>query len=252
MIRKPHARTAQLVATWLVCNGCASSPERPFRAEFEIGPLWQSRNRVASPGDTGTRFDLDQLTGSGPIPAGRLTLDCDIAPDHGVRAVAAPLEVSGTGVLDQDVSFQGRNFAAGLPTKATYKFNTYRLTYRYRFLANEHWQLRVGATGYIRDAEIRLEQGGTSERDGNIGFVPTLHLDGEYRLSDRWRIGADFDGLAGGPGRLLELAVKANYDLDENWTVGLGYRAIEGGADTDSVYAFAWVQSAVLSVGFRF
>jgi hypothetical protein len=236
----------------VLCLGCASSPERPFRAEIEIGPLWQSRNDAAVPGDSGTRFAVDDLTGSGPFPAGRFTFDWDIGEDHGLRAVAAPLEVSGTGVLDRDVSFQGRTFAAGQATKATYKFNTYRLTYRYRFLANDHWQFRVGATALVRDAEIELEQGSTSESDSNVGFVPLLHLDGEYRLSDHWRFGAEFDGLAGGPGRFLELTLRAQYDIDDQWSLGLGYRTLEGGADTDSVFAFAWLHSVFFNVGFRF
>ena len=86
----------------------------------------------------------------------------------------------------------------------------------------------------------------------NVGFVPTLHLEGEYRASDHWRFGFDFDGLAGGPGRLLELTAKAHYDIDDDWTLGVGYRTLEGGADTDSVFAFAWLHTALFSLSFRF
>jgi hypothetical protein len=43
-----------------------------FEVEFEMGPVWQSRNDVELPNDgTATRFSLKELTGSGPWLAGR-------------------------------------------------------------------------------------------------------------------------------------------------------------------------------------
>jgi len=235
-----------------LCFGCASSPERPFRVRAELGSLWQSRNDSAVPGDIGTRFAVDELTGSGAVPFGRLAFDWAIDENHGLRAVAAPLELSGDGALDQDVLFQGRTFAAGARTRARYQFNSYRLTYRYLWFSEELWQLRVGATGLVRDAAIELEQGATSASESNVGFVPLLHLDGDVRLGDHWHLEAEFDGLAGGPGRLLELTLGARYDVDDRWSLGLGYRTLEGGVDTDSVYSFAWLHSVFFNVGFGF
>ena len=84
------------------------------------------------------------------------------------------------------------------------------------------------------------------------GFAPLLHVGAEYRLSDRWQFLLDFDGLAGGPGRAFDVALKANYDINDNWRVGAGYRLLEGGVDSNAVFNFAWVNYAVLEVGYRF
>ena len=242
-----------LSSALLVAVACSAPPERPFQLELEAGPVWQTRNDVAVPGDTGTRFALDDLTGSGPFASGRVSFDWNVDPDHGLRVVVAPLSFSGTDVLSQPVRFQDTVFAAGQPTEGRYKFNTYRLTYRYRLFADGPWEFRIGATGVIRDAEIGLEQNGTSETRTDVGFVPVVHLDGSVRLGEHWRLAADFDGFGlPGTGRLIDLALKAYYDIDETWTVGIGYRTLEGGADNDSVYTFSWLHYALLSVGVRF
>ena len=40
--------------------------------EIESGAVWFSRNDTRIPGDTGTKFDMLDLTGSGPEPYVRL------------------------------------------------------------------------------------------------------------------------------------------------------------------------------------
>ena len=55
----------------------------------------------------------------------------------------------------------------------------------------------------------------------------------------RWTAIFDFEGLAGGPGRALDLALKERYDLTDRWSVGGGYRMLEGGVDSaDSAYLY--------------
>jgi hypothetical protein len=163
----------------------------------------------------------------------------------------APLEVEGGGILETDTDFAGEVFPAGA-TDATYKFNAYKLSYRYTFPARATWRWRAGFTLVIRDANVELRQGSLQANDDDVGFVPALHVSGEYQLSDRWWFSLDFDGLAGGPGRLFDVALKLEYDLNDSWRMSAGYRALEGGADTDDVYSFGWLNYAVLGVGYRF
>jgi hypothetical protein len=242
------------VATLRWCCGPRNDKPlcRRFRVEIEGGPVWQTRNDAAIPGDTGTRFPLDEVTGAGPFPYGRITLDYMIAPRHSVRALVAPLEIKKSGRLDRDVSFDGRDFAAGALTRGTFKFNSYRLGYRYLLACGPTWALHVGATAKIRDAKIELEQGAVRGRKTDLGFVPLLHIDFEKRLSQRWRFSADLDGAAAPQGRAFDLALKLYYDLDDRTSVGFGYRTIEGGADNDTAYTFTWLHQALLSLEYRF
>ncbi len=225
---------------------------RPFRVEVEAGPTWQSRNDVRIPGDTGTRFSMADLIGAGPYPVGRVTADWDVNERHAVRAVVAPLELEGSGHLDQATTFDGQVFAPGVRTDGKYRFSSYRLGYRYTFLHDERWRLRVGGTLFVRDAEIELRQAGTSASDSDVGLVPLVNLAADFYPSRRWRIAAELDGLASSQGRAFDLSLKGHYDLSDRCTLGFGYRTIEGGAGNDDVYNFAWLHSLVVSLSYGF
>ena len=230
----------------------AQEPTR-FAVELELGPVWQSSNDVQIPNDAdGTRFSLVDLAGYGPWPAGRLYLTWNINERHGLRALAAPLSFTETGILQEPVDFAGASYLPGVPTEATYQFDSWRLTYRYRFHDGDRWTWWVGATAKVRDAKIELVQGGVTSRDTDLGFVPLLHVAADWRLAERWHLQLDLDALAGGPGRAEDFAAKIAYDLDDRWSITAGYRTVEGGADTDDVHAFAWFHYAVVSGVYRF
>jgi hypothetical protein len=230
----------------------AAAAQTPrFAVELEGGPVWQTSNDVEIPNDgTATRFSLADVVGSGPWPAGRLYLTWNVAERHGLRLLLAPLSVTEDGVLPGQVEFAGASYAPG-QARATYTFNSYRLSYRYRFRDTERWTAWVGFTAKVRDAEIALEQGATSSFSDDLGFVPLLHLAADWRVAPRWRLSVDADALAGGPGRAVDAALKAGYDVGERWRLSAGYRTVEGGADVTRVYNFAWLHYAVLSLTWR-
>ena len=224
-----------------------------FSAELEVGPAWQSRNDVQIPNtEEGTRFSLVDLVGNGPYPAGRLYLTWNISERHSLRALLAPFSYTDLGVFEDSVDFAGETFAPDIATDATYKFNSWRLGYRYRLLRSDHFRWWIGFTAKIRDAKIRLEQPGTAAEDTDVGFVPLLNLGLEYRVAGRWYSLLDVDGLAGGPGRAIDGAVKIGYDLSRRWSLSVGYRTVEGGVDIEEVYNFAWFNYGLASVVFRF
>lgn len=220
---------------------------------LEGGAVWQSRNEVRIPNDaTGTRFSLVDVIGTGPWPATRLYAAWNISETHGLRLLLAPLSAVETTELDAPVDFAGSRFAAGIPTEATYKFNSWRLGYRYRFHADEHWQWWIGFTAKIRDAEIRLDQGAEVASKTDVGFVPLLHIGGAWRIAPGWAAELDIDALAGGPGRAEDASLKLRYRFGDRWSLAAGYRTVEGGADVDAVYNFAWLHYAVVSASFAF
>ena len=231
----------------------AAETENRFAVELELGSVWQSRNDVEIPNDgTATRFSLEELAGSGPWAAGRVYFTWNVNDRHGLRFLAAPLSYSETGAFDTAVTFVDRTFEARVPTEARYRFDSWRVGYRYRFHDGERWRWWIGATLKIRDAEIRLSQAGVgAARDTDVGFVPLAHVSGQFRFADRWRLLLDLDALAGGPGRAEDLSLKLGYDVDERWTLTFGYRTVEGGADVDEVYNFAWFHYATLSAQYR-
>ena len=229
-----------------------STDEKKFRVELEFSPVWQTRNDTRIPNSTGTEFALRDIQGSGPFAGGRIHVDYAFNPKHEVRFLAAPLTITSTGNLSKSVFFNNTSFAAGPGVNVRYKFNSYRLTYRYRIYAGDRWTWKLGATGKIRDAKIELSNRTSSDAYTDLGFVPLVHLDGEYRMAERWRLHFNIDGLGAPQGRALDLSLKAKYDVSKNWTVAAGYRMLEGGADVDKVFTFAWLHYATASISFGF
>lgn len=224
-----------------------------FSARIEGGAVWQSRNDVQVPNDeTGTRISLCELIGTGPWPAGRLYLTWRTGDRHELRGLVAPLSITGTGVPDAPIAFAGETFAPGTPTEATYKFNSYRLTYRYRLHEGARWTWWAGFTAKVRDAKVELSQGVVASRKTDVGFVPLLHVAGTWRFAPGWSAALDADALAGGPGRAEDVSLTLARDLSRDLSLYGGYRTVEGGADVDEVYAFAWLHYAVAGLAYRF
>jgi hypothetical protein len=245
-----------VVLVALMCVAVASVSAQDVSGlviELEAGPVWQSRNDVQIPNtDAGTRFSLVDLAGKGPWPATRLYLTWNINNRHSLRGLLAPLAYTETGSFTGPVDFAGQSYVSRDPVDATYKFNSWRLGYRYRFLHREQLKLSVGFTAKIRDAKIELTQGSTTSKDTDVGFVPLVYLGADWQFAGKWHLFFDFDGLAGGPGRAFDIALKLHYAINDHWGLSAGYRTLEGGADVESVYNFAWLHYAVVSGTYRF
>jgi len=247
-----YLEKAVLIMAFCVAGaGLAQAQEfERFALEFEGGPVWQTRNDVRIPNETGTDFSIVDLIGKGPSGAFRLEAAFNINERHGFRVVFAPLEIQDTASLGETVLFAGETFDPGVPTEATYNFSSYRFTYRYRFYQGDRWSWKIGATVFVRDARIALQQEGKLAEDTDVGIVPLVHFSGIGRISDRWRFMFDFEGLGSTQGRAFDIAAKLGYKLTDRWELAFGYRTIEGGADVEQVYNFAWLHFAVASVRF--
>lgn len=216
------------------------------------GASWQASNDVQIPNTSaGTRFSLKDIAGKGPWIGPRFEAIWNLNAKHGIRLLLAPLSYAESGTTDVPIQFAGSGFTTTSPVKAEYRFNSWRAGYRYHLAERKQWDVWIGATLKVRDAEIKLTQGNTSSSDDDLGVVPLLHLAGEYRIGDRWRLAADLDGLAGGPGRAIDVGLSLNYQVNANWWLGAEYRALEGGADIDELYNFAWFNSALLTLSYR-
>lgn len=220
---------------------------------IEAGAVWQSRNVARIPNSpAGSKFSLRDLQGGNPEAGWRVDATWQFAERHHLRAMYAPYSITRTGIPDSALQFDGATFAAGEPTRVRYRFDSYRLSYRYRFHHGEDWTWWGGATLKVRDASIGLSQVGVEAAYDNTGLVPLLSVAGYRRLGDRWTLVLDADGLLAPQGRAFDIALKARYALGERLSLGLGVRTLEGGADNDDVYTFAWQHYALAEVSWRF
>jgi hypothetical protein len=244
-----------LIAGAILCGPAPAYAQVPAPGRIALTMeglnVWQQRNDVRIPPDTGTEFSIVDLIGSAPTPSVRVEVAFKINERQDVRFVVAPLRVTGRGTPAAPISFAGEDFAVA-PTDAEFKFSSYRATWRYRVYQGTTWTWRVGVTGFVRDARIALSQADRAAEDTDVGFVPLGYVSAEAKLTDRWSLGFDLDGSAAPQGRAFDFSAAVNYRPSPAWTIAAGYRTIEGGADVDAVYTFAWFNAAFVRLGIRF
>jgi hypothetical protein len=222
-----------------------------FRLELEGGAAWQLRNDFAVPGDTGTRLSVDEAN-SGPFAAFRGTLWADVSKRTSLRLLAAPLRTTATLTPETPVDFNGTTFPGGQPLDVTYVFNSYRLTWVYRFRSSGPISFRAGLTAKVRDAKIELSGSGLEDTKSNTGFVPLLYGGIRWQVSDTLALDLDVDAAASSQGRAEDVALRLEAKVSPKVDLFVGARTLEGGADNDEVYSFAWFAYAIGGVAFRF
>jgi hypothetical protein len=245
----PVPRNILLILTALCTTGPAWAG---VEAEFEGGYVFTSRNDTRIPGKGGTDLSLaDDLT-TDPAPAFRVRVGYRIADRHFVTALYAPLQVNARGTAPRDIAFAGGTYPAGTPLLAVYRFNSYRLTYRYSFFWRPGLDVAAGLTGKIRDAETSL-YGVDARRKTNVGFVPLVNVHVAWRpRNGAFGVLLDADALAAPQGRAEDVLLAATWQPRDGVELRVGYRMLEGGADNDEVYSFAWLHYAVASLWLGF
>ncbi len=207
--------------------------------ELEAGTVVSGYNDIRIPGDTGTRVSLTDDLDASTASAFRVRYSYTLSGRHSLALLAAPLTVTSRGTLEEDTFYYKETFPAGTSVKATYRFDSYRLIYRYLLRESPRWRFSIGAAGKVRDAAIKLEGGGLSSEKTNTGFVPLLSFNATWTPADRIHLLIDGEALAAPQGRAEDVLVGVQYDATRDFSVRAGYRILEGGADNDEVYTFS-------------
>lgn len=237
---------------------------------------------VAVPGDSGTRFSMtDDLSADSGITA-RIRYSHVFSRKHWVGVLLAPLTVDAEGVLDRGVSFNGVEFPAGTPVDASYRFDSYRVSYRYLIWSSGlnlgrppggraarigdaaslreamlqghpgRWQVWLGGALKVRDAAIRMEGGNLATEKDNQGVVPLLSFHARWSPAPKWSVALDGEGLVSSQGRAEDVLLAVQREIGRKFSLYAGYRFLEGGADNDEVYTFALFHGAVAGAVLRF
>ncbi|MCL6261487.1 hypothetical protein M3O96_20475 [Aquiflexum sp. TKW24L] len=220
--------------------------------DLETGAVFNGYNDVRIPGDQGTLFSLtDDLKAETKIFY-RLRASYIIKSRHTISVLYAPLETQSHGSVGNDISFEGELFPANTQLNSTYKFNSYRLTYRYDIVQNPRFEFGLGATAKIRDAKIALASANRGSEKTNVGFVPIINFRLLWKLDDRFGFLLDGDALAAPQGRAADVLAAVTYNLSDHLKVRAGYRILEGGADNDEVYNFSLFHYASVGIAYSF
>lgn len=224
-----------------------------FSINFENGVAINTINKFRIPGNTGTLIKLGEDGFNTPSSYFyRLNLNYSFNKKHNLKLLYAPLSFNSNGTAIENLLFNGETFNTGSEVDVFYKFNSYRLSYRYDFYQTRKLNMGIGITGKIRDAKIKLTNDTTSSSKDNIGFVPLINFNFNYIFYDNLTFIFDLDALAAPQGRAEDVLLALAYKVNDSLNFNLGYRLLEGGADNDKVYTFALVNYFVLGFEYKF
>lgn len=218
--------------------------------DLETGGVWSGYNDVRIPGDGGTKFSLHDDLSTDAAPYTRVRAGVT-AGRHEVSALYAPLRLSADGIAPADIAFFGATFPAGTPLRGSYRFDSYRLGWRYAVVKRERLEVALGVTAKIRDAAIGVCAATCTVRS-DTGFVPLASFKVHWTFAPPFGLLLDGDALAGGPGRAEDVTLALTWQASDEVTARAGWRVVEGGADTSSVYTFALLSYLGAGVTVRF
>jgi len=220
--------------------------------DLESGLVFTGYNDVRIPGDQGTRFSLKDDLVSNPAFFYRIRLGYTIKSRHTFSLLYAPLETKSKGSVGNDIFFEGVEFPANTELEGTYKFNSYRLTYRYDIIKRPRIEFGLGFTAKIRDAKIALSASGLASEKTNVGFVPIINFRLLWHIGERFGLLLHGDALAAPQGRAEDVLIALTYELSDSFRIRAGYRILEGGADNDEVYNFSLFNYASAGISYTF
>ncbi|MFB0510179.1 MAG: hypothetical protein ACETVX_06750 [bacterium] len=242
---KKSAKTCIILLIIVLVMGYAQSYTR-LNLDLETGLVFSGYNDVQIPKSTGTRISLSEELKTDPTIFFRAKLIYSLSDRHKIAIFAAPLRLKASGKINREVSFEDSLFPADTLLKSLYRFDSYRLTYRYDFYQTDKFEAGIGLTAKIRDAAISLEGAGKKSEKTNTGFVPLINFRLQWMLANKFGLLFEGDALAAPQGRAEDVLLAMHYKPANNLGLKLGYRILEGGADVEEVYNFTLINYIVL------
>ena len=135
----------------------AFSAQAQFKFDAEFGPSFNTRNNVRYSNDENTTanlVDTPHQPGTGQTAFLRLRTSYTMNDRHTTSGLYAPLTFKSSGSFSKPIKFCNSIYTQNDVTDVSYKFNSYRLTYRYRIVDRE--KIEFGLAGKIRGARLSL------------------------------------------------------------------------------------------------
>ena len=229
-----------------------AAPAQRFEIDIESGAALSGYNDIRIPNNTGTLISFSEELETEPawFVRGRLTYCFN--RKHSLSLLIAPLTLHASGRIDREVIFEGESFAPNVLLNGVFRFNSYRLSYKYQVFIRENMHIGLGITAKIRDAAISVADADKVSEKTNVGFVPLIRFDCTWQFAEPFTLVLDGDALAAPQGRAEDIAVALTAAMSRDFSVKAGYRVLEGGSDVDQVYSFTWVNYFFAGVLVRF
>lgn len=214
---------------------------------LDVGKTETNFNGFAIPNNRASELAMPT---AGDLTGYRLTAYYDLPSKNQLYVLLAPLEASYNLTSIGAFTFNNTSFAGSTATKVDYRFNSWRVGYLWTWVRGtlKYW---LGAVGKIRDAEIKVTQGASSDSYDNVGFVPLASFGFEWALSSNFGIFSHTDAMSASQGSAYDSSVELKFKTGR-YGLSIGKRVLGGGVDNDSVYNFAQFDTFYLRLSGEF
>lgn len=182
-------------------------------------------NDIRIPSDLGTQFSVKDDLKSKTKIFYCFRASYTLQSRHTISLLYAPLEIKSAGRVPYKISFNGVFFDADTDLNSIYKFNSYRLTYRYHLISQTKIILGLGFTAKIRDSRILLYSTKQTTERTSIGFVPIINFNFKWNINKAWGLLLSGDALVAPQGRAEDIQLAITYQCAHpiNVRVGTAY-----------------------------
>ncbi|TYB31758.1 MAG: hypothetical protein FXF47_02490 [Candidatus Mcinerneyibacterium aminivorans] len=213
-----------------------------WKMEVELSKVYGGYSDIRIPNKEGDLISLTDDLDMESIYSYRLMFSKTLGNKHTLLLTYAPFKIESHGKLPRDIYYNDSLFVKDEMINSVYVFNSYRLTYRYKIYSTEKIDFGLGVTAKIREAFISLDEvnTGTYSKKSNVGFVPIINFNFNYKFSNDFYLNFSGDALVSPYGRAEDIFSGLYYNINKNFQLKAGYRFLEGGSDVEEVYSFSY------------
>lgn len=239
---------AAVVALLSGANAIAALPGTPGTERPPASPLtdhFALRVTYFQPAlTTDGRFDSDAGTigtafsGEGDLGLddeanqGRMELAFRMRERHLLRADYFKLNRYGENSVTRQINFRNQVFRPGDRVATNLDWRMLGFNYSWVALRRESWEVGVGAGLYLAEADARAEVRARNIRETGSGalILPTLGVDGTWRITRRWAVGGFVRYMSVSTGDADGSFGDYHFDVQYRWrpnvALGLGWSSI--------------------------
>ncbi len=192
-------------------------------------------------GTPGTLFSgEDDLGLDDEANQGRMEVLLRMKERHRVRIDYLKLDRFGANRLTRQINYRNSIYNVNDFVETDLNWRMLGVTYTWSALRRERFEIGVGLGLHFVEAQAKSEirARNITEDGSGVGVLPTVAVDGTWRISKRWAVTGHAQYLAVSStdvdGSFADYHLDVQYRLRRNLAIGLGYSAIKLDADIDS------------------
>jgi hypothetical protein len=163
------------------------------------------------------------------IDQGRMEVDFRLKKRHHLRVDYFKLSRFSEQPMPRDIQFGNFFFPEGTNFRSKLDLRVLTITHTYQFFKFDRWEAGGGLGFHIVQAQAEGGTPGTLNKEeiSEVGYFPTIAVNGAFRISKRWSVTVRGQYFSATPedfeGSMADYHADIQYRWRKNFAVGIGY-----------------------------